>query len=43
MPLPLEALLWHETYSVVRGLMNEMDHWIKNKNQYLKKMQHQEN
>lgn len=34
MPFPVEAILWHEADSVVRGLMNEMDHWTENKNHY---------
>lgn len=32
MPPPSEALFRHEAYSVVRGLMSEMDHWTENKN-----------
>ena len=38
MPLPWEVHLRHEAYSVVRGLMNEMDYCTENKNHYQKKM-----
>lgn len=31
---PWEVLLRHEAYSVVRGLMNEMDYCTENKNHY---------